>query len=76
KILDHNLGPVKVSADKEYEEASVFMIDHHTVYSWYANVSPKVGRIINEVADDGLRNLKIADAALYMYDVDHDVLIM
>lgn len=76
KALDHHLGPVRVAADKEYDEATVFMIDHHTVYSWYANISPKIGRIINEVADDGLRNLKIADAVVYMYDAGHDVLVM
>lgn len=76
KALDHHLGPVRVAADKEYEEATVFMVDHHTTYSWYANISPKIGRIINEVADDGLRNLKIADAVIYMYDEGHDVLVM
>lgn len=76
KALDHNLGPVLVAADKEHDESAVYIIYHDTIYSWYANVSPKVGRILTEVADDGFRNLKLADAVVWLYESGRDVVVM
>ena len=76
KALDHNLGKVRVAADKEHKESAVYMIYHDTVYSWYGNVSPKVGRILTEIADDGFRNLKLADAVVWLYETGRDVLVL
>lgn len=76
KALDHNLGKVRVAADKKHAESSVYIIYHDTLYSWYANISPKVGRILTEVSEDGLRNLKLAEAAQWLYETGRDVILM
>lgn len=76
KALDYNLGKVRVAADKQHEESSVYVVRNDTVYSWYGNMSPKVGRIITEVMEDGQRNLKIAEAALWLYESGRDTLIL
>lgn len=76
KLVEWNLGPVRVAADKEHDESSVYFAFHDTVYSWYANISPKVGRFINEVSEDASRNLMIAESAIWMMETGRDVLIL
>jgi len=76
KALDYNLGPVRVAADAEHDESAVYILRHPTVYSWYANISPKVGRIITEVSEDGPRNLMVAEAIQWLYESGRDVLVL
>ncbi len=76
KMLDYNLGPVRVAADKEHDESSVYFITHPTIYSFYANISPKVGRIITEVSEDGARNLLLAENIMLLWETGRDVLIL
>jgi superfamily II DNA or RNA helicase len=76
KLLDYSLGPIRVSAEKEHDESAVYVRTHPTVYSWYANVSPKVGRIITEVSEDGSRNLLVAESSMSLYESGRDTLIL
>lgn len=76
KALDYNLGPVRVAADAEHDESAVYILRHPTVYSWYANISPKVGRIITEVSEDGPRNLLAAEAIIWLYESGRDILVL
>lgn len=76
KAIEHNLGKVRVAADKTHKESAVYIIYHDTLYSWYANISPKVGRILSEVSEDGFRNLKLADAIVWLYETGRDVLVL
>lgn len=76
KLLEYSLGKIRVAADKEHDESAVYIRHHDTVYSWYANISPKVGRIVNEVSDDGSRNLLCAESALSLYESGRDGLLL
>lgn len=76
KALDYNCGPVSVAADKKHKESAVYILRNPTVYSFYGNISPKVGRIISEVAEDAQRNLMLADAIIWLWEAGHDVLVM
>ena len=76
KLLDYSLGKVRVAADKEHDESAVYFRDHPTIYSWYANISPKVGRVVNEVTEDASRNLLLAESALDLYETGRDGLIL
>lgn len=76
KLLDYNLGKVRVAADKEHDESNVYFVEHRTVYSWYANISPKIGRIITEVAEDGSRNLLLAEVILWLYESGRDTIAL
>jgi superfamily II DNA or RNA helicase len=76
KLLDYNLGRVRVAADKKHDESVVYFTYHETVYSWYANISPKTGRFISEVSEDGARNLLVAEAAIWLYETGRDVLVL
>lgn len=76
KALDHNCGPVRVEAENRREESKVYILRNSTVYSWYGNISPKVGRIITEVAEDSRRNLAIAHVIVQQWESGRDVLVI
>jgi len=76
RALDHNLGKIRVAADKEHDRSAVYVIRHETVYSFYGNVSKMTGRIFSEVEEDGPRNMTIMEAALWLYESGRDVLIL
>lgn len=76
KLLTYSLGKIRVAADKEHDESAVYIRDHHTIYSWYGNISPKTGRILNEVANDGSRNLLIAESVVSLYETGRDGLLL
>lgn len=76
RVLDYNLGKVRVYVADEHDVNSVYVAEHPTIYSWYANISPKVGRFISEVAEDGSRNLLLAESASFLYDTGRDVLVL
>lgn len=76
KLLDFNLGKVRVYVSDEHDPSAVYVAYHHTVYSAYANKAPKIGRFITEVTEDGSRNLLVAESAAYLYDTGRDCLVL
>lgn len=76
KALDDNLGKVRVYVSDEHKRSSVYIATHESVYSWYANSSPKMGRYITEIADDASRNLLVAESAVMLYDSGRDTLVL
>lgn len=76
KVLDHSLGRVRVYIEDEHDKSSVYVAEHDTVYSWYANTSPKMGRFISEISEDSSRNLLVAESACFLYDTGRDTLIL
>lgn len=76
RLIEWHLGVVRVAADKEQQESSVYFMRCHRTYSWYANISPKVGRWITEIAEDGQRNLEMAEAILWLYGTGRDILVI
>lgn len=76
KLIESNLGKVAVYVADEHENSAVYVADHPTVYSAYANRAKKMGRFISEIAEDGSRNLLIAELAAYLYDTGRDTLIL
>lgn len=76
KALDHNCGPIRVEAENRREESKVYILRNSTIYSWYGNISPKVGRIITEVAEDSRRNLAIAHVIVQQWESGRDVLVI
>jgi superfamily II DNA or RNA helicase len=76
KVLDWNLGRPRLWIEDEHDESAVYVAEHFSVYSAYANQAPKIGRFITEIADDGSRNLLVAEAAAYLYDTGRDILVL
>lgn len=76
KIIDWNLGTLLIESAKKHKESSVYYVESPTVYSWYANVSPKTGRIISEIAEDAERNLKLANVIKSLYGTGRDILVI
>ena len=76
KLLDYNLGKVRVYVADEHKRSSLYIAEHPTVYSWYANTSPKVGRYLTEVSEDGSRNLLVAESAVMLYESGRDTLVL
>jgi superfamily II DNA or RNA helicase len=76
RALDHNLGKIRVQANKKHKRSAVYLMRNETVYSWYGNVSKMTGRIFSEITEDGPRNLMIVEAALWLYESGRDVLIL
>lgn len=76
KIIKWHIGSVKVKTKTKHRPSKVYYLESDTVYSWYANISPKTGRFINEIAGDGVRNLLLAKVIRYLYDYERDSLII
>jgi superfamily II DNA or RNA helicase len=76
KALDHNLGKIRVAADKKHDRSAVYIVRHETVYSFYGNVSKMTGRIFSELTEDGPRNMTIVEAAMWLFESGRDVLIL
>jgi hypothetical protein len=74
KILQWHLGPVRVVLEDKHDPSKVRYLESDGIYSWYANISPKVGRFVNEIVEDGKRNALLADAILWLYESGRDVL--
>ncbi len=75
-LLTGHLGDVRVAADAEHDVSRVYIVRSYGTYSWYANVSSKVGRFITEIADDGARNLLTMEIMHWLYQTGRDVLIL
>ena len=75
-LIQFNLGKVRAAAEKEHAESSVYYMLNQSLYSWYGNVSPKVGRIITEVSEDGARNRLICDTLTGLLENDRDTIAM
>ncbi len=76
RLLNWNLGQVRVAAEKEHNESAVYIVESDTVYSWYANVSSMVGRIVTEVSEDSARNFLLAETAISLYETGRDTLVL
>lgn len=76
KLLEDNLGKVRVYVGDAHDKSSVLVVEHPTVYSWYANTSPKIGRFLTEISEDGSRNLLAAETIQMLYDTGRDLLII
>jgi len=76
KVITWHIGPVKVKTTTKHRPSKVYYLESDTVYSWYANISPKTGRFINEIAGDGARNLLLAKVIQYLYDYERDSLVI
>jgi superfamily II DNA or RNA helicase len=76
KALEYNCGPIRVAADKKHDTNAVYIRRSYTTYSWYGNISPKVGRIITEVSEDGLRNLMVAESAQWLVEGGRATLVL
>jgi superfamily II DNA or RNA helicase len=75
-LLTHNLGAVRAELKDKHDTSYVYYVENSSIYSWYANVSPKTGRMLSEVAEDTDRNLVLATAAKWLYDSGRTVLVL
>jgi superfamily II DNA or RNA helicase len=75
-LLTHNLGEVRAELKDKHDTSYVYYVENSSIYSWYANVSPKTGRMLSEVAEDTDRNLVLATAAKWLYDSGRTVLVL
>lgn len=76
KILHWNLGAVEVELLDKHDKSYVYYLESDTVYSWYANISPKTGRILLEVSEDTPRNLLLSEAIKFLYESGRDTLVI
>lgn len=76
RILHWNLGNVEVELLDKHDKSYVYYVESDSVYSWYANISPKTGRILSEVAEDTNRNVLLVEIIQWMYETGRDVLIV
>ncbi len=75
-LLDWHLGDHTVSLDNAHEKSYVYYLESTGVYSWYANVSPKTGRILEEVSSDAERNALLVEAINWLYESGRDTLVI
>lgn len=76
KLLHWNLGNIAVSLTDKHDKSYLYYIESDTVYSWYANISPKAGRMLLEVSEDTTRNEKLVGVIQWMYAEGRDTLVI
>lgn len=76
KLLHWNLGAVEVELRDKHAKSYLYYVTHDTVYSWYANISPKAGRMLLEVSEDTARNAMIAEIVLWSHQEGRQALII
>lgn len=76
KVIHANLGEVRAELTDKHSKSYVYYVESDTVYSWYATISPKTGRILTEVGEDTNRNQTICEMIKWAYDNDRDTLAL
>lgn len=76
KVLELHLGKVRVELKDEHLASTVRYITYDGVISWYANISPKTGRYLQELSQDQVRNHLIVRAVKKLYDKGRDILVI
>ena len=76
KVLEAHLGKVRVALAHKHRKSIVKIVGNPTVYSWYANISPKAGRYIAEIVADKKRNARIVQVLKWLYDSGRHILII
>lgn len=77
RLNDLHFGEgVAVALKDKHQKSIVRYIETDSVFSWYANISPKDGRFLSEIAVDARRNRQIAEAIKWLYDSGRDVLVI
>ena len=76
KLIAWNLGPVRAFLTSELPHSKIYVMESDSVYSYQSNVSKMTGMFVNEVSDDGRRNLRIVEAVLWLYERGRDVLVI
>lgn len=76
KLLSWNLGYVEAELLDKHDVSYVYFVKSDTVYSWYANISPKSGRILHEVSTDGRRNNLLVRIIEWLYREGRDILVI
>lgn len=76
KLLGFHLGEVRVYVDDEHDASAVYIVEHPTVYTEYANRAPKIGRFVTEISEDASRNLLVAESAGYLFDTGRANLVL
>jgi len=76
KLIHWNLGEVRASLKQAHSRSYVYYVESPTVYSWYATISPKTGRIIEEVSSDPVRNRMLVQAIQWLYETGRDTLVV
>lgn len=76
KLIDWNLGEADAKLTHQHKKSKVFYVENHSVYSWYANTSPKAGRFLQEISEDADRNWLLARIVQWLYNTGRDVLVI
>ena len=76
KLLDAHLGKIRVYVADAHDTSCVYVKESSTVCSWYANQAKMAGRYIEELTDDGARNLGIAESVTMLYESGRDTLVL
>lgn len=74
KAISCNLGNVCIVLEQSHRKSHVRYVEYGGVLSFYANVSPKSGRFVNELVADTYRNDLLSDILVWMYRQGRDVL--
>lgn len=76
KLIHMHMGDIDVVLTDEHDPSYVYYLESKTVYSWYANISPKTGRFITEVSEDADRNELLLFAIRWLYYSGRETLVI
>lgn len=77
KLLMDHVGQHRVVLKEERQQSKVWVLEYKgNVPTWYANISPKDGRFVSELAADPDRNWMIVQAIKWLYEHDRKILVI
>ena len=75
-LIHWNLGAIGANLEHKHGKSRVYYVENESVYSWYANTSPKTGRYLQEISEDSQRNALLAEIVQYLYGTGRDTLVI
>lgn len=76
KVLKLHLECDRIVIKETKTNSRVYVVGYPGCYSWYANTSPKTGRYISEVCEDGRRNQLLVDCIRWLYENGRKILVI
>ena len=76
KLVKYHLDGGRVVIKEDRLPSRAYVINYPGCYSFYANRSPRTGRYITEIVEDGERNRLIVEAILAMHKLGRKILVI
>lgn len=76
KLIKLHIEANRVVLRESRQQSRVYVVQYPFVGSWYGNTSPKTGRFISEIVEDGQRNMMLVEIIKWLHEKGRKSLII